>query len=181
MVHSIGASAFTIIAMETMPGRNSTIQLYPGHPQKDTIYNYTDQNYRIYYFPIHYTAENKQPIVISLTAITGKFNIYVANQLSNLNWTSEIFYYNWKNSTNTSDPNYVINIRTDDIWYKYDSTYLILVMGAEYLPDNSSTYVVSFTTGDGPISLSEDVPFTGVVLEGDYSYYTFPIHYATRT
>ena len=178
MVHSIGASAFTIIAMETMPGRNSTIQLYPGHPQKDTIYNYTDQNYRIYYFPIHYTAENKQPIVISLTAITGKFNIYVANQLSNLNWTSEIFYYNWKNSTNTSDPNYVINIRTDDIWYKYDSTYLILVMGAEYLPDNSSTYVVSFTTGDGPISLSEDVPFTGVVLEGDYSYYTFPIHYS---
>lgn len=177
MVHSVGPTSFSIVAMETVPGKNSTIQLYPGHPQKDTIYNFTDQDYRIYYFPIHYTEETKQPIVISLTAITGHFSLYVANQLSNLDWDNEVFYYNWKNSSNTSDPNYVITINPDDFWYKLDSTYLVLVMGEKYLADHSATYMVGFNTGDGPVTLSEDVPFSGVVIEGDYNYYTFPIHF----
>ena len=58
-----------------------------------------------------------------------------------------------------------------------DSTYLILVMGESFLSDNSATYMVSFTTGDGNVILSEDIPFTGVVVEEDYDYYLFPIHY----
>ena len=94
MVHAIEPASFSIVVKETIPGYNTTIQLYPGHPQKDTIYNMTNMDYRIFFFPIHYTEETKQPITITLTAITGSYKIYVANQLSNLDWKNEIFYYN---------------------------------------------------------------------------------------
>ncbi|OMJ88503.1 hypothetical protein SteCoe_9537 [Stentor coeruleus] len=178
MVFANEDTFFSIVAKESVPGKNSTIQIYPGHPQKDTIFNDPDRNYRIYFFPIHFTEETKQNIIITLSAITGNFSLYVANQLSNLDWKKEIFYYNWRNDvTNYSDPYYIINISPDDIWYKLDSTYLILVMGESYLADNTSTYVVGFTCGDANMILNEDVPITGVVMQNEYNYYTFPIHY----
>ncbi|OMJ70119.1 hypothetical protein SteCoe_31973 [Stentor coeruleus] len=178
MVYANDDTSYSIVAKESVPGKNSTIQIYPGHPQKDTIFNDPDRNYRIYFFPIHFTEENKQNIIITLSAITGNFSLYVANQLSNLDWKNEIFYYDWRNDVaNHSDPYYVINISPNDPSYKLDSTYLILVMGENYLADNTSTYVVAFTCGDANMILSEDVPVTGVVIENEYNYYTFPIHY----
>ena len=81
------------------------------------------------------------------------------------------------NSSNSNDPNYVINIPINDYWYKIDSTYLILVMGDSYLSDKSATYVVSFTTGESTVILLEDVPYSGVVVEKTYNYYMFPIHF----
>lgn len=179
MVLGIEASSLSILAKTTVPGKNTTIQIYPGHPQKDTVYNYTDRDFRIYSFPVHYSDDNRQTITITLTAITGTFNLYAANKLSNLDWNSEIFYYNWKASnSNHSDPSYTITITPKDPWYLSDSTYLILVMAEKFLADKSATYTVSYTAGDGSLLLSEDTPFSGVVLMNDYSYFIFPVHFS---
>ena len=172
------ACSFSIVASSVIPGKNTTIQIYPGHPQKDTVYNYTDQDYRIYSFPVHYTEENKQTITITLTPITGRFNLYAANSEKNLDWSKEIFYYNWKASnTNHSDPSYSIIIRPNDPWYRIDSTYLVLVMAEKFLPDLSATFVVSYSAGSGSVLLAQDVPYTGVVGENMYSYFIFPVHF----
>ena len=179
LVYSADACSFSIVASSVIPGKNTTIQIYPGHPQKDTVYNYTDQDYRIFSFPVHYTEDNKQTITISLTPITGKFNLYAANSEKNLDWSKEIFYYNWKASNaNHSDPSSNIIIRPDDLWYRVDSTYLILVMAEKFLPDLSATFAVSYSAGSGAVHLSEDVPYTGVVGENTYSYFVFPVHFS---
>jgi hypothetical protein len=175
MVHALQPSSFSILAKEVIPGKNTTIQLYPGHPQKDTLYNYTNRDYRIYFFPVHFTEETKQTLTITLTAITGRFTIYVANQLSNLDWNNDIFYYNWK--SNSNGLNDVVTIHPGDYWYKKDSTYLILVLADKYTADKSATYLINFNAGDGTFILSEDIPYTNVVLEHEYNYYLFPIHF----
>ena len=178
VVFSGDACSFSIVASSVIPGKNTTIQIYPGHPQKDTVYNYTDQDYRIYSFPVHYTEENKQIITISLTPITGRFNLYAANSEKNLDWSKEIFYYNWKASNaNHSDPSSSIIIRPNDPWYKIDSTYLVLVMAEKFLPDLSATFVVSYSAGSGAVLLAQDVPYTGVVGEDMHTYFIFPVHF----
>jgi hypothetical protein len=179
MVFSSDACSFSIVAISVLPGKNTTIQIFPGHPQKDTVYNYTDQDYRIYSFPVHYSEENKETITISLTPITGKFNLYAANSEKNLDWSKEIFYYNWKaDNSNHSDPSSTIIIKPDDPWFRTDSTYLILVMAEKFLPDHSATYVVSYSAGNGSVFLAQDVPYTGVVSEEQYSYFIFPVHFS---
>jgi hypothetical protein len=175
------ASSYSIVAKTTIPSKNTTIQIYPGHPQKDTVYNYTNRDYRIYTFPIHFTEDTKQKISISLTAITGRFTLYVANKISNIDWKKEIFYYNWKStSTSHSDlsTSVVINPSNED--FLLDSTYAVLVMADKFLPDLSATYVISFSIGNGSVLLSEDIPFTGIVLKEEYSYFMFPVHYSTE-
>lgn len=179
MVFSSDPCSYSIVATSTTPGKNTTIQIYPGHPQKDTVYNYTDMDYRIYSFPVHYTEETKQVIKISLTEITGKFNLYAANSERNLDWNKEIFYYNWKSSDlNHSDPSCSITIWPTDPFYNTDSTYLILVMAEKFLADKSATFVINYSIGDGSVILLEDVPYTGVVLENEYSYFLFPVHFS---
>ncbi|CAG9324585.1 unnamed protein product [Blepharisma stoltei] len=175
-VYSTLSSSFSIVAKETIPGTNTTILIYPGHPQKDTLFNSNDTDYRIYYFPIHFTQQTKKPIRVSLTPITGKFSLYVANQLENLDWSREIFWYNWMGYSNGSDPNNVINILPSDPQYKLDSTYLILVNGEEFAYDNTSTYSIVLSVGDGTVILSDDVPYTDQVSDKSYNFYMYPIH-----
>lgn len=182
MVFGTAASSFSIVAKTSIPGRNSTIQIFPGHPQKDTVYNVSGHEYRIYTFPVHFTEETKQKISVSLTVITGKFTIYVANKLSNIDWKHEIFLYDWKSSSskNHSDLSTSLVIDPSDKFFLLDSTYAILVMADKFLPDLSATFIITLNIGNGTILLSEDVPYTGVVVKNEYSYFMFPVHYSTE-
>mmetsp|Transcript_16761 Transcript_16761/g.16657 ORF Transcript_16761/g.16657 Transcript_16761/m.16657 type:complete len:1644 (-) Transcript_16761:43-4974(-) len=175
-VYSASTTTFSIVAKETLPIKNTTIQLYPGHPQKDTVYNVTDGDYRIYYFTAHYTAETKQPFRITLTPITGKYSIYAANSLANLDWNTEIFFYNWRSDSNSTDITNTITIDTNDPAYLLTTTYLVLVI-AEQFSDDSATYSIVYSIGDGVVILSEDIPYNGQVEEKKYDYYRFPVFY----
>lgn len=100
-VYGFGINSFSLMAKEEIPYKNSTIKLYPGHPQRDTVYNYTDTDYRIYSFNLHYTEVDKKPIRILVTPFTGDYSVYVANKPSNLDWEHEIFYYDWSTTNKT--------------------------------------------------------------------------------
>ena len=182
MVFGTAASSFSIVAKTSIPGSNSTIQIFPGHPQKDTVYNISGHEYRIYTFPVHFTEETKQKIAVSLSVITGKFTIYVANKLSNIDWKHETFLYDWKSSSNKnhSDLSTSLVIDPNDKFFLMESTYAILVMADKFLPDHSATFIITLNIGNGTILLSEDVPYTGVVVKGEYSYFMFPVHYSTE-
>lgn len=171
------ATTFSLVAKETVPTWNSTIQLLPGHAQLDTVYNYTDSDYRIYAFSLHYTEATAQALHITLTPYTGKYTIYVANRPENLNWNTEIFYYNWCTcNASHSDHSTVLNISPTDHWYRPESTYLVLVQANEFSADLSATYSITFSTGDGTVRLQEGVQFVDDVNEGNYKFYSFPVH-----
>ena len=177
-VSSFILSTFSIVAREYIPGRNATIWLYSGQSQQDVLYNDTDNNYRIYAFYIHYTEETKQPIRVSLTPLSGSFELYVANRPENIDWDKGIFYYDWmSNDTSASQQSVAINIDPSDSFYRMQSTYLVLVQGVEFSSDQTASYVVTYSSGDGFISLQEGVPFPDEVSEKAYRYYAFPIHY----
>lgn len=167
------ASTFSIVAKTTVPTWNSTIRLSPGHAQLDTVYNYTDSDYRIYEFTLHYTQDTAQPIHISLTPYTGKYTLYVANRPENLNWGTQIFYYNWCSSNASST---LLNIEVRDHWYRPNSTYLVLVQANEFTSDLSATYSITYSTGDTTVRLQEGVQFVDDVSEGNYKFYSFPVH-----
>ena len=169
-------ATFTIVAYQKLPGKNSTVQIYPGHPQKDTVYNMTDSDYRIYWFPVHFQPETKQNMQITLTPITGAFSVYVANNLGNLDWQNEIFYYNWRDHPSSGDPVNVVNIKTTDPCYVLDSTYLILVQADRFSVNGTATYSITYNIGNGTAMLTEDVPYRGQVINNEYNYFTFPIH-----
>lgn len=176
-VYNRGGVYYSIIAKETVPGKNSSSHLYSGHPQKDTLYNKTQQNFRIYSFNIPKTYDQKPSIKIALTAISGKFAFYVANSPSNFNWDTEDFVYNWFAEAYTSDPNIILTISPHDPFYIVDSSYLILVTATKFAPDSTASYSIQYTIGNDILILSEDSSVSGHVDENSYSFYAFPIHF----
>lgn len=177
-VYSYLLTTFSLVAREYIPGRNATIWLYSGQSQQDVLFNDTDNDYRLYAFYVHYTEETKQPIRVSLTPLSGNFTLYVANRLENLDWSKGIFYYDWmSNDTSASQQAVSININPDDRFYRMQSTYLVLVQATGFNNDKTASYVVTYSSGEGLISLQEGVPFPDEVAEKAYRYYAFPIHY----
>jgi hypothetical protein len=176
-VYAFSMSSFTIVAQTKMPDLNSTVQLYPGQAQSDTLYNVTDGEYRIYSFNVMFSEENKQPIRITLTPISGSYAMYVANSPNNLDREREIFYYDWCTcAENREDHNYVVNIKTTDGKYKAQTTYLVLVVATYFTSDDSASYSIMYNIGNGTISLQEAVPYMDEVGHNEYKYYLFPIY-----
>ena len=165
---------YSIIARERVAGKNSTLHLIPGHPQKDTLFNLTDKDYRLYYFTVDLV---KSDIKILLTGITGKFSMFVSNNPNNIDWKNDIFYYNWKATENDENSDYLI-IRKDDKSYITDSTYLVLVQANRFTSENSATYSIQFARSDDILVLTADVNAFGQVQEDSYAYYSFPVHYS---
>ena len=93
-VYSNEGSYFSLTVKEMMPTSNTTIQLYPGHPQRDTIYNINNKGSRYYYFHVPGYDLQKPPIQIMLTALTGEYVIYVSNNETRLDLSSSSFSYN---------------------------------------------------------------------------------------
>lgn len=177
-VYSYMFATFSLVAREYVPGRNATIWLYSGQSQQDVLFNNSDNDYRLYAFYVHYTEETKQPIRVSLTPLSGSFTLYVANRLENLDWSKGVFYYDWmSNDTSASQQAVTININSDDRFYRMQSTYLVLVQATDFNNDKTASYVVTYSSGEGMISLQEGVPFPDEVAEKAYRYYAFPIHY----
>jgi hypothetical protein len=176
-VRASTAATFSLVAKETVPSWNSTIVLVPGRAQLDTVYNYPNGEHRIYSFSLHYTAATAQAVHITLTPYTGKYTLYVANRPENLNWSTEVFYYNWCTCNNSHpDQSTVLNLSPSDSWYRPSSTYLVLVMANEFAADLSATYSITYSTGDGTVRLQEGVQFMDDVSEGNYKFYNFPVH-----
>lgn len=165
---------YSIIAREKVAGKNSTLHLIPGHPQKDTLFNLTDKDYRLYYFNVDLV---KSDIKIFLTGITGKFSMFVSNNPNNIDWKNEIFYYNWKATENDENSDTLV-IRKDDKHYITDSTYLVLVQANRFTSENSATYSIQFARSEDILMLTENVNAFGQVQEESYAYYSFPVHYS---
>ncbi|OMJ79042.1 hypothetical protein SteCoe_21026 [Stentor coeruleus] len=168
---------YSIIAKEMVPGKNSSLHLYSGHPQKDTVYNQTQQNFRIYNFNIPKAHDLKPSIKIALTVISGKFAFYVANSPNSFNWDTEDFAYNWFAEAHTGDPNIILTISPTDPFYIVDSSYLILVTAIKFAPDSTASYLIQYIIGNDILMLSEDSSISGHVDENSYSFYAFPIHF----
>ncbi|CAG9327906.1 unnamed protein product [Blepharisma stoltei] len=173
-VYSPLSSFFSIVAKESTPDENTKILLYPGHPQRDTLYNTTDVRYRLYYFPVHFPKDDKKAIKISLIPITGKFTIYVGTRLEinlgSLISPDGVIYYNGTLPFST------ITISPSDILYKCDTTYGVYVRGDEFSYDNSSDYSIVVSFGDDGIILSDDIPFTDAVTQQAENFYVYQIH-----
>jgi hypothetical protein len=175
-VKARNAATFSIVAKETVPSWNSTIRLLPGHAQLDTVYNYTNSDFRLYAFTLHYTAVTAQPIHIAITPYTGKYTIYVANSPEVIDCDRETFYYNWCTCNDDhTDHSTVLNISPSDAWYRPDSPYLVLIEANEFSADNSATYSITYSTGDGSVRLQEGVQYVDDVSEGFYKNYNFPV------
>ena len=165
---------YSIIAREKAVGKNNTLHLIPGHPQKDTLYNVTDKDYRLYYFCVDSV---KSDLKIVLTGITGKFSMFVSNNPDNVDWKNEKFDYHWK-ATENDENSEVLIIRKDDANYLADSNYLILVQANKFTSDNSATYSIQFARSDDIMMLTADANTFGQVQENSYAYYSFPVHYS---
>lgn len=165
---------YSIIAREKAVGKNNTLHLIPGHPQKDTLFNVTGKDFRLYYFNVDSV---KSDLKIVLTGITGKFSMFVSNNPDNVDWKNERFDYNWKVSENDENSE-VLVIRKDDKDYLTDSTYLILVKANKFTTENSATYSIQFARSDDVMMLTADVNAFGQVQENSYAYYSFPVHYS---
>ena len=161
---------YSIVVRESIPMKNSTVHLIPGHPQKDVLQNVTDRDYRIYYIDV---GESDHDIKIVLTGHTGKFNLFVANSEKNLDWTHEKFYYNWKGENNE-----LLTILRSDSHFRTNSKYLILVQAIGFSGDRSATYTIQFTQGNDIFMLLSDVSISGHIRPSEYSYYSFPLHYS---
>ncbi|OMJ77525.1 hypothetical protein SteCoe_22853 [Stentor coeruleus] len=173
-VYSEGPTQYSIVAKETHPNENTTIQLYPGIPQKDTLTS-PCKSYRFYYFPIHFTNETKQQIRISLTPITGSFHIYVANNIENIDFVKRIFWYNWESNSSSTDIVNTVTINPVCGCYKLNSNYAVLVKALNFSSDNTATYSIVLQLGNGTTFLTDNSPFIDILLPSKYNYYTFPI------
>ena len=173
-VYSKSPSRFSIVVKEIHPDGNTTIQLYPGIPQKDTLYD-SCMNYRLYYFPVHFSENNAQPIRINLTPITGKFHIYATNRIENIDFNHRIFWYYWEFAPSGNELVNSLVIDPSYANYLRNSNYAVLVKASGFSSDKSATYSIVLQIGNGTMILSDNSPFIDVLSSFSYNYYVFPV------
>ncbi|OMJ79043.1 hypothetical protein SteCoe_21027 [Stentor coeruleus] len=175
-VFSKHGTYYSILATEMLPNINTTAQLYSGCPQKDTLFNTQDQNYKIYSY--NFPIANNQPILhIYFSTLIGRFYIYIANNNNNIDWDMSDFNYNWYFESSNYGPTDVITIESSDPDYRIGTTYIIMIVASKYDIDNMASYYIEIASGDDSVMLGEDVSVPGKVSDGEYKYYSFPVHY----
>lgn len=173
-VYSEANARFTIVAKENHPLGNTTVQLYPGIPQKDTFYSHC-LKHRLYFFPTKFTSTNKQPIKLTITGITGKFMMAVSNRIEDIDFKKQIFWYHWSTNSSSSERANSIIINPSDILYRMKTNYAVLVNTLEFGSDNTATYSILLRIGDDLVMLTDSSPLVDTVSKDKYNYYTFPI------
>ena len=173
-VYSSQPSRFTIVVKEIHPSGNTTIQLYPGIPQKDTLYN-TCMQHRLYFFPIHYTEATRQTIRVTLSPITGKFLLYATNRIENIDFVKHIFWYYWQANSSSTELVNTIVVPPTNPYYLMNSNYALLVKVANFSSDASATYSIVLQLGNGTTILADNFPFIDIVPSETYNYYTYPV------
>ena len=176
-IYSSVPSQFSIVAKENHPGGNTTVQLYPGIPQKDTFYSHC-MKHRLYFFPIKFTKENQKSISITLTAITGNFLLAVTNKIDHIDHQRRIFYYHWSTESKNHETANTILIKPNDQFYLLQSTYAILVNTLEFGSDNTATYSIVLRIGDDLVLLTDGSPIIDLVKADKYNFYTFPVTFS---
>lgn len=171
------AASFTLLAHEEVANRNTTIALYPGQVQRDRLVKESEGGFRLYSFEIRYTNETKREIDITLTPFSGRFHMYVANSDKTYDQSTTFFAFNWSTDTNSaySSLSNTLRILPTDPAYLLSSVYAVLVLPIDWNSDNTTSYSIVYTSGDGIITLSEGVVLKDRVESGQYRYYLFPV------
>ncbi|OMJ74814.1 hypothetical protein SteCoe_26193 [Stentor coeruleus] len=175
-VFSNHGTYYSILATEMLPNINTTIQLYPGYPQKDTLFNTQGQNYKIYSynFPI---VDGQPTLYIYISSLIGRFSIYIANNNNNIDWDIWDFNYNWHFKSSNYGSIDVITIDPNDPDYRIGMTYIIMIVADKFDIDDTASYYIEIASGSDSVMLGEDVSVPGKVANGIYKYYSFPVHY----
>jgi hypothetical protein len=176
-IRADSAASFSLLAHEQVPSRNTTIALYPGQTQRDRLVKEPGGGFRLYSFEIRYTNETKRAINIVLTPYSGRFHLYVANSDKTYDQSKGLFAFNWSTEVSSSH-NYLSNtlrIVPTDPAYLLNSVYSVLVLPIDWNSDNTTSYSIMYTSGEGLITLSEGVQAKDNVENGQYRYYLFPV------
>ena len=160
---------YSISAKSSIPNHNSSVQLYPGHPQKDILFKDQGEDFRLYSFFIGSTPSNYSTSTIYLSDFSQNIELQVRLEDSSQNHT-------WKLETSLNGSS--LTIESTDPHFKPDSFYSILVHCIDFSLDGSCTYRIQYTATDDILMLSEDVSLSGSVKPKSYSYYSFPVHYS---
>ena len=175
-------SHFTIIAVENTPEYNSTLLLRAGYPQLDTLSTRPQQHYRIYTFSTDYAPGQEKPIKLTLTPLSGAFELYVDNNATSLNTEQMTFEYIWK-LKGARQPNraYDLVIPTTDKDYKAKSVYLAVVIGREFAENDEASYSIVYRPGgELPSHLQDDIPIRDEVELNAWRFYVFTLFEAHR-
>lgn len=164
---------YSIVPREQIPGKNTTIHLIPGHPQKDKLENIEGRDFRIYYFDVTL----QEDIKILLAGHTGKFEILVSSDQGSMDWNNERFYYDWKAVSSQANAN-ILTISKLDHKFKSNSTYLVLVQATAFATDDTATFTLQFIQGNQILMLTSDISLSGTIQGQEYSYYSFPIQHS---
>jgi len=156
----------SIVAREVLPDFNSTIMLYPGQAQRDSLVK-NDTSFRLYNFDIRYTPDTMRPIVIQIRPILGQFQLFVANSPNTLVHSS--FYFNW--SSPAVRTAYTLTLDPYESAYRLESTYELLVQVANWDAHETADYLIWYSSGEGITTLTEGIPVTDKVELGQYHYY----------
>ena len=167
--------SFRITAKSTVSGIYSAIELISGHSLKDTLSKESLES-RYYSFKVQFDYSKEEDLILSLTAISGQFNLYIANNENAIDTKTNYFNYNWVLAEiGDKSPSSSILIKANSPAYKSRSTYLIKVMAFKFLADNSATFSVSFRFGNKTTSLTHNLPFSSQVDLDQYDYFTYPL------
>jgi len=175
-VYASAPASFSIVAIERVPGRNATLQLYPGKSQQDTVYNERMLNYRVYLFSVHYMENSGEELTLALTPLSGRYEMYVANNPNAVDWDGSVFYYDWCYcGVQPTDKPIRLTIAPDHPAFRKESDYLVLVKALAYGHDSTASYTLTYTTESSIVTLQESIPYQDIVLQDIYKNYAFPI------
>ena len=160
---------YSISAKSSIPNHNSSVQLYPGHPQKDILFKAQGPDFRHYSFFISSSPSNYSKSTIYLSDFNQNIEIQVS-----LEDSSQSHIWKLKTSLNGSS----LTIESTDPYFKANSFYSILVYCIDFSLDDTCKYRIQYITKDDILMLSEDVSLSGSVNPRSYSYYSFPVHYS---
>jgi len=171
------AVSFTILVHEQVASHNTTIALYPGQVQRDRLVREPQGGFRLYSFEVRYTNETKREIDITLTPFAGRFHVYVANSDKTYDQSTALFAYNWSTEASSAylSLSNTLRILPTDPAYLLSSVYAVLVLPIDWNSDNTTSYSIVYTSGDGLITLSEGVALKDRVEDGQFRYYLFPV------
>ena len=172
-------ASFSIMSSEVFPDADTVIRLFRGQIQRDILYKSEEKDKdRFYSFDIYYTPGKEKDIDLTLTSLSGDFDLFICNNASDYHQT-QLFHYQWSSDGTPGQHarENSIHIRSTDAAYLPISTYLVLLRVRNWAGDSPASYALVYTTGDGSITmLQKGEPINSFVPVNCYQHYSLPIH-----
>lgn len=140
--------------------------LYDGQPQSGVINGTSpERSIALYQFTVDFGEEDAREIWISLTPITGKFQVFVAH-----NSTPSPGNFTWQLPPQQTQ----LRIPVDDSNYRRHGTYYVLVQRVGESA-SASAFTVKYYTGAFLHALLEGQSEIGSLLENNFAYYKYSV------